>query len=305
MSTRTWTISAIVLIAALTAFGQTAVQDPFFDNYIEAKAFGIPARGVDPRSAQGYATARTAAIAQAQAALAARLNNIQVDSVQLIEMSAAIQDSVRTRLSAVIKGGTVVSETNIDDYFKLPGNQERVEVVMRLPLAGSGGAIRPLMEALRPEIIKRQDELNLPVFTPVATAPAPAAPTAVPATPATPAAPIAAEFDALIVQVPTGFKPSMAPKILSDKGEVLFSVKDIAPDILLSRGVAQYTNNEAKAKVILEGMGAKAILKVNGGIRGDTDAEVSTQDASRIFGANKTTSMLSRGRVVFVVTRPS
>jgi hypothetical protein len=287
-------------LAAGAVFGQQGnTQDGvnFFDNYIEAKGIGVAAKSVVARSAQGYATARSAAITQAQVELAGMINNIQVDSVKLVELSAAVQDTIRTRLSTTIRGGQIVSESTLNEYMSQPAGAEHVEIIMRLPLSGSGGVARPLLEVARTEIIKRQDELNLVAYK----EPAPARGAA----PAPAPVPAAADFDALIVRVPSGFKPSMAPKILSEKGEVLFSVKDIAPDILLSRGVAQFTTNESKAKVVLEGMGAKSIMTVPGSLRTDTDAEVSTGDASKIFNANKSSSMLSRGRVVFLVAKSS
>ncbi|MBM3803385.1 MAG: hypothetical protein FJW26_13875 [Acidimicrobiia bacterium] len=76
-------------------------------------------------------------------------------------------------------------------------------------------------------------------------------------------------------------------------------------DILISRGAAQYTNNEGKAKAVLESMGSKAILSLEGGIRTDTDAEVKGPDAAKVFNANKKTSFLNKGRVVFLVARAS
>jgi len=293
-----WFSALLMCLAAGAVFGQQGnTQDGvnFFDNYIEAKAIGVAAKSVVAHSAQGYATARSAATVQAQRDLSEMVNNIQIDSARVVELSAAVQDTIRTRISTVIRGGQVVFETSLNDYMMQPAGAEHVELTMRLPLSGNGGVARPLLEVARTEIIKRQDDLKLVAYKEPA-----------PARGAAPApAPAATDFDALIVRVPSGFKPSMAPKILSEKGEVLFSVKDIAPDILLSRGVAQFTTNEAKAKVVLEGMGAKSIMTVPGSLRTDTDAEVSNGDASKIFSANKSSSMLSRGRVVFLVAKSS
>ena len=181
----------------------------------------------------------------------------------------------------------------------------KVEVMMRVPLSGSGSVVSAIMPALRPEIIKRADDAKLPVYAPIALAAAPVPAPVRPAAAPSPAPAVTADFDGLIVRVPASFKPAIAPKILTDKGEVLYSAKDVAVDILISRGAAQYTNNEGKAKTILEGMGARSILDVQGGLRTDTDAEVKNDDAAKVFNSNKKTSFLNKARVVFLVAKAS
>jgi hypothetical protein len=282
---------ACLFLLALTATARQGIgasgEVNFFENYIEVKGIGIPAASVPAGSPQAYATARRAAVVDANRNIAEIVSTIQIDSQSVNELSQAVQDTVRQSVSTKIRGGQVLKETSMGEFT---GNDiekaGKVEVIMRIPLSGTGGVINAIMPTLRPEIIKRTDEAKLPTYNP---SPAPAA----------------MDYDALIVRVPATFKPAIAPKIMTDKGEVLYSAKDVAVDILVSRGAAQYTNNDGKAKTILEGMGAKIILDVQGAPRTDTDAEIKADDAAKVFNANKKTAFLSKGRIVFLVAKAS
>ena len=316
---RTKLILALIILLAAGASAQGPVEGKvdFMENFVEVKGIGIPAANVPADSPQAYATARRAAVVDANRNLAEMISTIQIDSQSVNELSAAVQDTVRSSVSARLRGGQTVRETTMTEFA---GNdvekRGKVEVFIRVALNGSGGVLSAIMPGLAPEIIKRTNEANLPAFAPppvaaAAPAPPPAAPRppAPPAAAVTPSAPPAAppvdasDYDGLIVRVPASFKPAIAPKIFTDKGEVLYSAKDVAMDILISRGAAQYTNNEGKAKAVLEGMGSKTILSLDGGIRTDTDAEIKGADAAKVFGANKKTSFLNKGRVVFLVSR--
>jgi len=307
---RTKVIAALLMLVVTVVRAQGPVEGKvdFIENFVEVKGIGIPAANIPPDSPQAYATARRAAVVDANRNLAEMITTIQIDSQSGNELSQAIQDTVRSSVSAKIRGGQPVRETSMTEFVG-PDVEKRgkVEVVIRVPLNGSGGVLSAIMPGLAPEIIKRTNEAKLPVFNPPPAPPAaPARPAPPPAAPAAPATAVAeADYDGLIVRVPASFKPAIAPKIFTDKGEVLYSAKDVAMDILISRGAAQYTNNEGKAKAVLESMGSKAILSLEGGIRTDTDAEVKGPDAAKVFNANKKTSFLNKGRVVFLVARAS
>ncbi len=283
-------MALFLLTAATVNARQNAANGEvnFFENYIEVRGVGIPAANAQPKSPQAYATARRAAIVDANRGLAEIVSTIQIDSSSVNELSQLVQDTVRVKLQAGIRGGQIAKETSMAEFA---GNDidkaGKVEVIMRAPLSGNGGVLNAIMPVLRDEIVKRTNETKLPVYAP--STPAPASP----------------DYDGLIVRVPASFRPAIAPKILTDKGEVLYSAKDVAVDVLISRGAAQYTNNEGKAKAILEGMGAKSILNVEGGLRTETDAEIHAEEASKIFASNKKTSFLNKGRVVFLVGKAS
>ena len=91
--------------------------------------------------------------------LAEIVSTIQIDSISLNELSQAVRDTVQQKVSAGIRGGQVVKETTMSEFA---GNDiekaGKVEVIMRLPLSGSGSVIGTIMPTLRPEIIKRTDE---------------------------------------------------------------------------------------------------------------------------------------------------
>lgn len=290
---------ALLLASSAAAWQGGKGEVNFFENYVDVEGIAGPGAGVPPNSPLAYAQAQRAALAVANRNLAEIIAGIQVDSRTVVENLALSLDKLETIVRANIKGGQAVKQTSRSEFDGI------VSVTVRVPLTGSGSVMSGIMPTLRDEIIKREADSKMPVFTPVVVAP-PAPPprsNAAPPSPPPSPAPTAPDFDGLIIRVPPSFKPAIAPKILTEKGEILYSSKDVAVDILISRGAAQYTNNEGKAKTILEGMGAKVILSVDGSLRTDTDAEVKTDDAARVFNANKKTLFLNKGRVVFLVSR--
>lgn len=284
-----WSLS---MVGAQQDVGKGEIN--YFDNYIEVTGLGLPAKGVDAKSPQGYVTARRAAVVDANRNLAEMVSQIQIDSATLTELGQTVYDRVSQVLQARMRGAQIVSEDPREVYF-LKG---MVEVKVRYPLTGSGSVLNVIMPVVGPEIRKREEALALPRYVP----PPVEVPVPEPSskTPTVPAASVP-EYDGLMIRVPEGFKPSVAPKIFTGKGELVYGPSDVAMDILISRGAAQYTNNEGKAKALLERMGAKAIIQVSAALRTDTDAEIGTDDAAKIHQANKKSAFLNKARVVFVV----
>jgi hypothetical protein len=156
---------------------------------------------------------------------------------------------------------------------------------VRYPLPA---AIPELMRAMGPHL--REVEKTLPV----APQPPPPSPTT--------SAPKIAAYDALIVSVPEGFQPTIAPKIFNSKGQLVYGANSISMDVLVSQGVVQFTNQVGKAKAGLEAQGAKEVFITKGTLHsGDKDVDIDDADANKILGANAQTNFLERGRVVLVV----
>ena len=294
-----------VLVMATTAAGRQGpppqvLPDNWFDNYVEVTGKGAPLPSAPPKSAQAYLTAERAAVVLANRNAAEVVAGITIAGDTDVNDTAFKDEQVRQRVAARIRAGQLVKETSRDEFSSL----EYVEATLRFPLTGNGGILNAILPTLRADIVKKIDEgiasKTLKVYAPAAPAPAPRP---APATP--PAAPAAVDYDGLILQVPTSIDPCIAPKIYTDKGELLYSAKDVAADVFVSRGAAQYTNNEGKAKTALDGMGAKQVLVIQAAVHSgnNTDVDVKAADAAKVFGANKLTAFLSKGRIVFLVSK--
>lgn len=128
----------------------------------------------------------------------------------------------------------------------------------------------------------------------------------VPGTPPfTPAAPLppALPSDGLIVDVKGHtFLPAQLNRILTQKGEVLYDQRKIAPSILSKQGIGDYTNDIGKARAILDQRGSKSPLVVTAvTVLRLTDVQVNEADANAIFAANQKTNFLEGANVVFVL----
>src|SRR5262249_53797855 len=235
------------------------------------------------------------------------INGITIAGDTDVQDTAFKDEQVRQRVAARIRAGQLVKETSRDEFSKL----EFVEATLRFPLTGTGSILSAILPTMRADIVKKIDEgiasKTYIIYTPLSAPAASRAPASgpPPTAPPPPPAPPAVMYDGLILQVPGTIDPCIAPKIYTEKGELLYSAKDVAADVFVSRGAAQYTNNEGKAKTALDGMGAKQVLVIQASSHSgnSTDVDIKAADAAKVFGANKLTSFLSKARIVFLVSK--
>ena len=283
----------LLFLCLLPLIGQQPAKAPvskqrvdFFENFVEVEGIGVPPSAQDPNSSAAYALAREAAMVVADRNLAKLLEGVYIDATtRVVDLGVEVSSRINEELKRTkVPGGQVMQETSQAEYAKT----KLVRVIVRYPLQEA--ALPLLMNVVKDDI--RKKEAALPVFQPP---PPPAPPPLAPASAPVPA------HDGVIVRVPAGFRPSLDPKIFTPKGEIIYGARSVAMDVLISRGVAQFTNSESKAKATLEGIGCQSVLTVAGSLRTASDAEVSFDDATRITQANQKTSFLEKARVVFLV----
>jgi hypothetical protein len=292
---------ALFLILAPGVFRSAEPDKPALNyldgGYIEAKGLGLPPNGVDPKTPQAYTSARRAARVDMYRAVAEAVSTIHIDSETKVANNQTLMDEIKTAIQTELQlqNAQLVSETSLTDF--IGGDTAKrgfVEVVLRVPLTGSGGVYSTVMPLLQPSFAKRDAALT--TFTPAVLT------VSQPTTQRTSApAPAESDFDGLIIRVPGGFQPTPAPRIFSDDGKVVYSPKDIPLDILNNRGAAQYTNNEDKARNALKRFGSSNPLVMNGSMRTDTDAQLKNDDAAKVYNANKRSQFLNNAKVVFLI----
>ncbi|HEB73713.1 MAG TPA: hypothetical protein ENJ03_00635 [Candidatus Desulfofervidus auxilii] len=109
--------------------------------------------------------------------------------------------------------------------------------------------------------------------------------------------------DGLILDVRGyNFRPALVNRILTDKNEVVFDPSKIVSSVLLERGCGGFTNDENKAKALLQTWGANnpMFIKAKGVVK-FTDAQVDADEAAAIFTHNQKTNFLAQAKVVFVL----
>ncbi|MCX7990919.1 MAG: hypothetical protein N2999_02635 [Proteobacteria bacterium] len=203
--------------------------------------------------------------------LAEFLQGVNVYGETLVKDAAVTSDIIKTKVEALVKGAQIVSE----QYDPM---SELGIVYLKVDMFGTAGLAGQLIPALLPTI--------------------PPAPMYAPAM-----VPPAEPYDSLIIDVTDySFKPALINRIVTEKGEAVYEPAKIAQEILIKKGCGDYTNDIGKAKAILAERNLKnpLIVKAKGVVK-STDAEVTGDDAGKIFSANQKTSFLQSANVVFVL----
>jgi len=212
-------------------------------------------------------------------------------------------DLIKTTVEGYLKGAMKCGE-------RYDPNRGYAQVCLKLYIRGKGGLydiILPLMK----------DERLLPP-------PAPAyqpklIPEVIPSTPATVEKPEVASIpkkpkvappselvnphDGLILDVREyNFRPALVNRILTDKNEVVFDPSKIVSSVLLERGCGGFTNDENKAKALLQSWGSNNPMYIRAkGVVKFTDAQVDSDEAAAIFTHNQKTNFLAQAKVVFLL----
>jgi hypothetical protein len=276
------TLIVLALAGSIPGQQRPETQIDWVNNSFEVTGIG---RGPENETGpQGYPLARRAALVDAYRSIAELTNMIQLDAATDVRgMGGEISTRVVSSVSARIQACQIVeSEEVLQQRYQATGS---VTLRCRVDLSGSRGVLSPVMDIVGPEMKKRLEALKPALYTPP---------------PSEPAIP---DYDGLIVVVPAQFKPSAYPKIRTDKAEVVYSLLNVPLEIQKSRGLANYTDDPAKATATLKAFGANTILTVAGTLYLDTEPQIKIEDAGKIAAANKKTSFLSSARVVFVIGR--
>jgi hypothetical protein len=253
----------------------------FVDGYIDVESVGVGPERLPRGSESAYADARRAAYVLASRELAERLAGMYLDSTTSLNDQGRTEftDQVRAELKRTKVPGGEIRRTTSEDEFH---STNRVRMLVRFELST---ALPMLMNAIGPRLREvERTKLRLAPTPPRADA-------------------AIANFDALIVKVPAGFKPSISPKLFNGRGELVYGSDRLAADVLISQGIAaQFTTTEARAKAALEAHGAKQPLVVSGFLHsGDKDVDLSNSDAERILRENASGNFLEKGRVFIVI----
>lgn len=291
----------VLLVGLAVVYAQEtwqSVTEPvkvFSEGYI--KVIGTSEEG------QSYYRAIRAATVVAQRDLLEVLQGLHLYGSTTIRDGMLQSDAIRTTVEGYLKGAMKCGE-------RYDPNRGYAQVCLKLYIRGKGGLydiILPLMK----------DEKLLPP-------PAPAyqprlIPEAIPSTPATekkrevasipkkpkvaPPSELVNPHDGLILDVREyNFRPALVNRILTDKNEVVFDPSKIVSSVLLERGCGGFTNDENKAKALLQSWGSNnpMYIKAKGVVR-FTDAQVGSDEAAAIFTHNQKTNFLAEAKVVFLL----
>ena len=259
-------------------------------NRVEADGFGLPpAYAVS--EAQARLMARRAAIADAQRNLAEQIAGVQVDSETTVQNLQVASDVVKARVSALLKGAKIISESAEDGAY---------HVVMALPLYGVNNS---LASAVLPQISRRES-------FPATIAPEPAEPLYTPTQPETTTVTTtttrtttitnrqSGTYTGVIIDCTgLGLRSAMSPVIKTTAGEPIYGYKNLDSKKVIKNGMAGYSNgfggNVSRA-------GSNPLVVKAVGVDHYFNPVVNVADAKIILEENGYTHFLDNCAVVFI-----
>lgn len=250
------------------------------DADITATGVGLP-REEGPR---GAALARRAAIVDAYRYLAEAIQGVQVDADTLMQDLVIQSDTVKTQVSALVKGARIVEEhVNADGSYS---------VTMSIPMFGSGSVAAIAI----PEVQKNVVPEPLPTVN--------IKETALPKQEVKEVK--SSAFTGVIVDASgLGLQATFSPVIFDENGRGIYGMKNINPDFAISKGMVEYAANHSQAMANSRAGASPLVVKavaVKGGRNSanKVNVVVSVNDGDKILLANEKSGMLQNCAVVFV-----
>lgn len=260
-------------------------------NRVEADGFGLPPTVVTSE-AQAKLMARRAAIADAQRNLAEQVAGVHVDSETTVQNMQIASDTVRTRVSALLKGAKVISESYEDGAY---------HVVMALPLYG---VTNSLASAVLPQTTHCESfpttiapEPEKPLYTP--TQPETTTMTTITHTTTTTVTNRqSGTYTGIIVDCTgLGLRSAMSPVIKTTAGEPIYGYKNLDSKKVIHNGMAGYSSgfggNVSRA-------GSNPLVVKAVGVDHYFNPVVNVADAKIILEENRITHFLDNCAVVFI-----
>jgi hypothetical protein len=237
-------------------------------SYIEVVGVGLNGFGANRQ------LAKRAAVVDAYRNLAEATQGVQVDADTTVEKLTLQNDTIRTHVSALIRGARIISEgLNGDGSYY---------VKMRMPLFGNEG----LAGAVLPGVTA-------------------SAPAAFPAAGSAYEGKITGAYTGLVIDARgLGLEPTYAPVVYDENGRGIYGIKNIDGDYAISHGMVEYAHeqdlttgntraglNPLVVKAVKAKLGANGVTKVS--------AVISASDADQILKENERAGFLNKYAVVF------
>ncbi|MGL5514781.1 MAG: LPP20 family lipoprotein [Sporomusa sp.] len=240
--------------------------------FVEAIGIGAPS-SMAKSLAQSRLMARRDAIADAQRNLLESVERVQVTAETTIENLLTTNDTVKTKVSGMIKGVKIVNEQQLADGA--------YQVTLRISLYGTGGLSKIISDAI----------------TPAATAPVPLPPPSPTYQPTD-----MPEYTGLVIDV-TGLPISraMSPVIFDETGRPIYGHANLIPDHVASQRMIDYLCTPEDIRELENGQsraGAAPITVKAIGLRNhNVNLIISQADADRILAANLQSNFLPKAMV--------
>ena len=235
---------------------------------------GLPPNGAN--RIQGKIWARTAAIADAQRRLAEAANEVRVEGETTVKMNTLADDTVRTSVSATLKGAQIVSEKwNSEGYY---------EVTMQVPMFGVG--------SLAQAVIPKPEAPPIAFPAPQTTVPSPTAPSTTITITAT------GGYTGVVIDCRgLGLNTVMSPVIKDNSGVKLYGHQNLDYDMVIRDGMASYAHDMSQAS---RAGSNPLVIKAESLDDHNANPVLSVTDGNRMLLENNSAGFLSKTAVVFL-----
>ena len=277
---------SVLLAVCVLALSSVAMAATDISNGV-VRVTGIGAPGQPPYL--GFIAAR----ADAQRQLVAEVNGVQVDSETTVELLMVQSDTIKTKVSGLVKGARVVDQgTNAYGYF----------VVMEMSVFGSNSIASavipqvPQQNFLQPAEVAPSVSTTVIVNNNVGTVPVPA----VNPNQATVGNLYGAtgQYTGLIVDCTgLGLQTAMAPAVYTDGKKVVYGLAHFSHHQVINRGYVGYSTS---ATTGVQRAGSNPMVVKAQSIEHFFNPVISKEDAAKILAENQMHGFLSAGNVVFV-----
>ena len=277
---------SVLLAVCVLALSSVAMAATDISNGV-VRVTGIGAPGQPPYL--GFIAAR----ADAQRQLVAAVNGVQVDSETTVELSMVQNDTIKTKVSGLVKGARIVQQgTNEYGYF----------VVMEMSVFGSNSIASavipqvPQQNFLQPADVAPSVSTTVIVNNNVGTVPVPA----VNPNQATVGNLYGAtgQYTGLIVDCTgLGLQTAMAPAVYTDGKKVVYGLEHFSHDQVINRGYVGYSTS---ATTGVQRAGSNPMVVKAQSVEHFFNPVISKEDAAKILAENQMNGFLSAGNVVFV-----
>lgn len=240
---------------------------------ITADGYGVLPTGIPIGRAK--IMARRAAIVDAQRNLVETIQGTAVDSETTVNNFILTDDVVKTKVSGLIKGATVVDEELLEDNM--------YRVVMSVPMYGVGSVAEIAYDAVignnQPQNIPMADNAFIESYTPAENM-----------------------YTGLVIDASgSELEKTFCPAIYDTNGRVIYGVNNVDKDYAISNGIVEYSNNinSLNARAGVKPIVIK-IVSLKPRVVNKCDVIISVNDADRLLAENQRSHFLDKYAVVFV-----
>ena len=280
-------IVAGVLVLALAVFSLPAAEaaTDWDGGRIRAEGTGVaPMNTVS--AAQARALARRAAIADAYRQLAEQIRGVDVDASTTVENMMVTNDTVRTHVSALVRGARIIEEKALRDGA--------YTVTLEVPVFGvsslAGSVFTPNTTRERwasPDSVYDRTTPAAPARRSPSTSSAGSAPSG---------RAVGGYTGVIIDCRGMGLRPVMSPVIKAENGRPIYGYKNLDSDTVIKNGMAAYVRSESDATRAGHNPLVVRAVAVDAG----ANPVLSSDDARRVLIENGASGFLDATNVVFI-----